>query len=112
MVNILLVVMSYLLGAVPFGLLVGKLAGVDVRTKGSKNIGATNVNRLLGKKFGTITLLCDCLKGYLPMLLSSLVVGGTDEGQLVVLGCGIASVVGHMFPVYLGFKGGRGLQPD
>ena len=67
----LLIILSYLLGAVPFGLLIGKMAGKDVRTGGSKNIGATNVSRLLGKKLGFVTLVCDCLKGYLPMLLAA-----------------------------------------
>ena len=107
MVIILLIVGSYLLGAVPFGLLMGKVAGVDVRAKGSKNIGATNVNRLLGKKFGIATLLLDCLKGYLPMLIASGVLGSTSSP--VVPACGIAAVVGHMFPVYLHFKGGKGV---
>ena len=59
--NILLPIASYLVGAIPFGLLVGRFAGVDVRTSGSRNIGATNVARLLGKKFGIITLVLDCL---------------------------------------------------
>ena len=107
MVIILLIVGSYLLGAVPFGLLMGKVAGVDVLAKGSKNIGATNVNRLLGKKFGIATLLLDCLKGYLPMLIASGVLGSTSSP--VVPACGIAAVVGHMFPVYLHFKGGKGV---
>lgn len=106
MINILLILASYLLGAVPFGLLIGKIVGIDVREKGSKNIGATNVNRLLGKKFGLMTLICDCLKGYLPMAIGSLVSGGNET---VVLACGVAAVVGHMFPVYLGFKGGKGV---
>ena len=64
-------VFGYLLGAVPFGLVIGKLAGIDVRTQGSKNIGATNVSRLLGKKLGVVTLVCDCLKGFLPMYIAS-----------------------------------------
>ncbi|WP_205749232.1 glycerol-3-phosphate 1-O-acyltransferase PlsY [Desulfopila sp. IMCC35008] len=109
MLSIFLVTASYLVGAVPFGLLVGKIAGVDVRNAGSKNIGATNVNRLLGKKFGSITLLCDCLKGYLPMLVASWAVGDSAGGSVVVLGCGVSAVVGHMFPIYLGFDGGKGV---
>ena len=109
MIHVLLIVGSYLLGAVPFGLLVGKMAGVDVREKGSRNIGATNVNRLLGKKFGVITLVCDCLKGYLPMLIGAWFAGRGQVGEWTVIGCGIAAVVGHMFPVYLSFKGGKGV---
>lgn len=109
MVNVLLIVCSYLLGAVPFGLLLGKVAGVDVREEGSRNIGATNVNRLLGKKFGILTLLCDCLKGYLPMCAAAWFAGRGQVGEWTVIGCGVAAVVGHMFPVYLGFKGGKGV---
>lgn len=106
---ILLAVVSYCFGAVPFGLFIGKMAGVDVRTAGSKNIGATNVSRLLGKKYGLITLACDCAKGYLPMLLASLLLAGQPERDTIVVLCGILAVVGHMFPVYLGFKGGKGV---
>ena len=62
------IIISYLIGSIPFGLLYGKLAGVDVRKDGSKNIGATNVNRLLGKKLGILTLISDALKGLLPMM--------------------------------------------
>lgn len=109
MLNIFLIAASYLVGAVPFGLLIGKIAGVDVRSAGSKNIGATNVNRLLGKKFGIITLICDCLKGYVPMLVASWAVGNSAGESVVVLCCGVSAVVGHMFPVYLGFKGGKGV---
>lgn len=109
MTNLLLILCSYLLGAVPFGLLVGKMAGVDVREKGSKNIGATNVNRLLGKKFGVITLVCDCLKGYVPMFVGAWFAQKGYVNESTVIGCGVAAVVGHMFPVYLGFKGGKGV---
>lgn len=105
----LFLVASYLLGAVPFGLVIGKMAGKDVRKEGSKNIGATNVSRLLGKKLGFITLVCDCLKGYLPMLLAARILKGDPDVEMVVALCGIAAVLGHMFPIYLGFKGGKGV---
>ncbi|WP_136799137.1 MULTISPECIES: glycerol-3-phosphate 1-O-acyltransferase PlsY [Desulfosediminicola] len=105
----LLIILSYLLGAVPFGLLIGKMAGKDVRTEGSKNIGATNVSRLLGKKLGFVTLVCDCLKGYLPMLLAAAILKDAPNSEIIVPLCGVAAVVGHMFPVYLGFKGGKGV---
>jgi len=107
--NYLLLLASYLLGAVPFGLLIGKMAGKDVRREGSKNIGATNVSRLLGKKLGFATLVCDCLKGYLPMLLAANLPGESPQSEWLVPLCGIMAVVGHMFPVYLGFKGGKGV---
>ncbi len=107
--NILLLLGSYLLGAIPFGLLIGKLAGVDVRNAGSRNIGATNVSRLLGKKLGLFTLVCDVAKGYLPMLVASwLLTEGGAKPCMVAL-CGVMAVVGHMFPVYLRFKGGKGV---
>ncbi len=107
--EIMLVAGSYLLGAVPFGLVVGKLAGIDVRQHGSKNIGATNVSRTLGKKFGLITLVLDVLKGYAPMYAASALLPETPEAVIIVCGCGVAAVVGHMFPVYLGFRGGKGV---
>jgi glycerol-3-phosphate acyltransferase PlsY len=90
-------------------LLIGKLAGIDVRTAGSRNIGATNVNRLLGKKLGLVTLLLDCLKGFLPIFLSFQYIPEGEGKDIWVLLCGIMAVVGHMFPIYLGFKGGKGV---
>ncbi|WP_136808825.1 glycerol-3-phosphate 1-O-acyltransferase PlsY [Desulfosediminicola flagellatus] len=107
--SIVLLVASYLIGAIPFGLVIGKFAGKDVREEGSKNIGATNVSRLLGKKLGFATLVCDCLKGFLPMLAAEMVLGDAVNKQLIVCLCGLLAVVGHMFPVYLGFKGGKGV---
>ncbi|MFV0438791.1 MAG: glycerol-3-phosphate 1-O-acyltransferase PlsY [Desulfopila sp.] len=105
----LLVVASYFLGAIPFGLLIGKLAGKDVRQEGSRNIGATNVSRLLGKKLGFATLICDGLKGFAPMWLAAHLQAGQPNAELVVACCGIAAIVGHMFPIYLGFVGGKGV---
>ncbi|CAG35267.1 glycerol-3-phosphate 1-O-acyltransferase PlsY [Desulfotalea psychrophila] len=100
---------SYLLGAIPFGLLIGKLAGRDVRLEGSKNIGATNVSRILGKKLGFATLLCDSLKGFLPMVLAATLLPSSENRELIVCLSGVMGVLGHMFPVYLGFKGGKGV---
>jgi glycerol-3-phosphate acyltransferase PlsY len=107
--SIILLISSYLLGAIPFGLVIGKLAGKDVRQEGSKNIGATNVSRLLGKKLGFVTLVCDCLKGYLPMMIAFRLLQDNPHQELIVSICGVMAVVGHMFPVYLGFKGGKGV---
>ena len=107
--NILLPIASYLIGAIPFGLMIGRLAGIDVRSSGSGNIGATNVTRLAGKKLGVFTLLLDCLKGFLPIFLASKVLLQEPGREIVILLCGILAVVGHMFPVYLGFKGGKGV---
>lgn len=100
---------SYLLGAIPFGLIFSKMVGVDVRQEGSRNIGATNVSRVLGKKLGLLTLICDMLKGYLPMYIASRYLPDSEQKELLICLCGIMAVLGHMFSVYLGFKGGKGV---
>ncbi|MFH7320872.1 glycerol-3-phosphate 1-O-acyltransferase PlsY [Desulfurivibrio sp. D14AmB] len=106
---VVLVAAAYLLGAVPFGLLFGKLAGVDVRRQGSGNIGATNVGRLLGKKLGLLTLAADMLKGVAPMLAAAWWTAGQEGGHYLVIFCGGAAFLGHLFPIWLGFKGGKGV---
>jgi len=100
---------SYLAGAIPFGLLLSRGSGIDIRTQGSRNIGATNVARLLGKKMGALTLGCDVLKGYLPMFVASLLLCVDPNRDVLIALCGAATVCGHMFPVYLRFKGGKGV---
>ena len=107
--GIVCILFAYLLGAVPFGLVLTRGSGIDIRQEGSRNIGATNVARLLGKKMGALTLALDILKGFAPMFLAALVVGDEPGHNLIVALCGAASVIGHMFPVYLGFKGGKGV---
>lgn len=106
----LLIIGAYLLGAVPFGLVIGRLAGVDVRSAGSGNIGATNVGRLLGKKLGVLTLAADVAKGVLPMVVAGWWLA-EDPGrrELVVALCGAAAFLGHLFPIYLRFRGGKGV---
>lgn len=97
---------AYLVGAIPFGLFFGKfLGGVDVRTLGSGNIGATNVLRAAGKTAAVLTLLADCLKGLLPVLLAERFFPGASMDVY----CGIAAILGHDYPVYLKFKGGKGV---
>ncbi len=100
---------SYLLGAIPFGLIISTTVGIDVRQEGSRNIGATNVSRVLGKKLGLLTLVCDGLKGYLPMLTAAHFLPEQGQKELLVCLCGIMAVLGHMFSVYLRFKGGKGV---
>ncbi len=107
--DVFLVVAAYLIGSIPFGLLLSRGSGLDIRKQGSKNIGATNVARLLGKKLGIYTLLLDIAKGYLPMCLAGLLLADSPHHNLVTGLCGAASITGHMFPVYLGFKGGKGV---
>ncbi|MGW8195123.1 MAG: glycerol-3-phosphate 1-O-acyltransferase PlsY [Desulforhopalus sp.] len=100
---------GYLVGAIPFGLVIGRLAGVDVRTKGSRNIGATNVSRVLGRKLGFVTLVCDCLKGLLPMYLAAHFLPDSPYKEMITAITGVMAVIGHMFSVYLRFKGGKGV---
>ena len=95
---------GYLMGSVPYGLLLTKLAGLgDIRSIGSGNIGATNVLRTGNKKLAAATLLLDGLKGFLAVLLVGLVL---HHGMLIA---GLAAVLGHLFPIWLGFKGGKGV---
>jgi len=112
LIPLLFILGAYLLGAIPFGLLIGLAHGVDVRTQGSRNIGATNVGRVLGRRWGFVCLALDILKGFLPTVAASLWWGGwrpEPRGQLLVLGVALAAVLGHVFPVYLGFRGGKGV---
>jgi acyl phosphate:glycerol-3-phosphate acyltransferase len=108
---LILLILSYLLGSVPFGLVVAKvLGGPDPRTQGSGNLGAANLYRLLGRKAGALTLAGDVLKGTLPTLhaLYWLTPLGPWQETAVAL-VGAAAVLGHVFPIYLRFKGGKGV---
>ena len=108
--EITLILACYLVGAIPFGLLIGRIVGADVRMEGSGNIGATNVGRVLGKKLGALTLVCDVAKGFLPVWAAASLLPDTAMGrEWMVMACGLATVVGHMFPLYLKFKGGKGV---
>ena len=103
--SLIIITLSYLIGSIPFGLVLGKLAGIDIRTGGSGNIGATNVSRLVGKKIGAATLFLDAGKGLLPMVAADSL--GFQLNTVML--CGAAAFVGHLFPVYLKFKGGKGV---
>jgi acyl phosphate:glycerol-3-phosphate acyltransferase len=103
---IILIIASYLLGAIPTGVILAKaFAGRDIRQEGSGNIGATNVTRVLGKKVGALTLVGDLLKGFLPVWAGFVITGSLNVACLM----GLAAFLGHLFPVYLGFKGGKGV---
>ena len=112
---IALIPVAYLLGSVPFGLLVGLRNGVDIRQQGSKNIGATNAGRVLGKKFFFVVFFLDLAKSFLPMAIASILVYQIDPAQrawqtyAMWLGVGIAAVLGHIFSVFLKFIGGKGV---
>jgi acyl phosphate:glycerol-3-phosphate acyltransferase len=102
---IIFAMIGYLAGSIPFGLLFSQMAGLgDIRTIGSGNIGATNVLRTGNKKIAALTLLCDGLKGYVPVLAASF--WGTPEAMIAA---GFGALAGHIFPVWLKFKGGKGV---
>ena len=112
--NILYILAAYLIGSIPFGYLAGRLRGVDLREHGSRNIGATNAIRVLGKAWGIPVFILDFLKGYVPLLLMKLHLGG-DATQFCAgdmgwfLGVLTALILGHTYTCYLGFKGGKGV---
>lgn len=96
---------AYLLGSIPSGLLLGKAYGIDVRREGSGNIGATNLYRTVGRKVGVLTLVCDCLKGFIPVLVVKSSALPADLAAWV----GLAAFCGHVFSIFLRFKGGKGV---
>lgn len=103
---------AYLAGSIPFGLLIARVfRGVDIRQHGSGNIGATNVGRVLGAKWGIACLVLDALKGLLPVWLlpQMLVEAGAANAGFVQVIAGVATILGHMFPCWLRFKGGKGV---
>jgi len=103
---------AYLLGAVPFGFLIARARGIDIRTVGSGNIGATNVLREVGTSWGILTLVFDALKGLIPAAVFPLLAQsafGLETDEIMRVACGSAAVIGHNYPVYLKFKGGKGI---
>src|SRR3989440_7962490 len=112
---LILIPIGYVLGSVPFGLIVGLAKGIDPRKAGSGNIGATNLGRLLGGRFFAIVFTLDFVKGLLPTLAASWVVHrpwGSETGWIVYLlwlAVGFAAITGHMFSLFLKFKGGKGV---
>jgi glycerol-3-phosphate acyltransferase PlsY len=111
---IFVVAVSYFLGATPSGFLVGKACGVDVRAAGSGNIGATNVLRVLGRTAGAIVLGADALKGFasawwIPLLALCIFPSATVGRENLALAGGVAAILGHVFTLWLRFKGGKGI---
>jgi acyl phosphate:glycerol-3-phosphate acyltransferase len=102
---------AYLIGSIPSGYLVGRFKGVDLRKEGSGNIGATNALRVLGKKWGYLVFAADILKGWLSVTLAYAMADRFAPDRVVVAGILAAcfAVIGHNFPVWLGFKGGKGI---
>lgn len=106
----LLLACSYLFGSIPWGFIIGKLKGIDIRKQGSNNIGATNVTRLLGKPLGYTCFVLDFLKGFLPSYLMMFVITlpslSHENGAILAI---LGTFFGHLFPIYLKFKGGKGV---
>jgi len=105
---------SYLLGAIPFGYAISLAKGIDIRQKGSGNIGATNVFRCVGKPWGILTFVCDFTKGFvgafcLPLAAVHLSSSASSIREILSVVCAFMAVTGHNWPVYLGFKGGKGV---
>ena len=101
----LFLICSYLLGSVPTGLLLARAFGVNIRQTGSGNIGATNVYRTMGRKIGILTLVGDCLKGLIPVLAAKWL--GLPDFWVAAIG--LAAFLGHVYTIFLGFKGGKGV---
>ncbi|MBN2315297.1 MAG: glycerol-3-phosphate 1-O-acyltransferase PlsY [Sedimentisphaerales bacterium] len=110
----LAIVGSYLLGSIPFGVLIAKAHGKDLRSIGSGNIGATNVARALGRKWAYVCFALDVLKGTVPMLATLPLTVSSQGGKALMLwlwlAVGCAAILGHIFPIYLKFKGGKGVS--
>ena len=104
----LLVLAAYLLGSIPNGLLLARLKGVDLQKVGSGNIGATNVYRCVGKAWGVAAFVLDAVKGFVPAFVFPMLMTGAPNW--LGLACGAAAVAGHNWPIWLGFKGGKGVS--
>lgn len=109
---IIVTIIAYLIGSISFSVIFGKkFAGIDVRKKGSGNAGTTNTLRIAGKRAAILTLLCDCLKGVVAVLIAlaaGKIMKNTDGALLVQLSA-LAVIIGHVFPVFFQFKGGKGV---
>ena len=105
--------LAYLLGSIPAGYIAGRIAGVDVRKVGSGNIGATNVIRVLGKRFGYPVFIMDFAKGLAAVVVGVIIAKAAQSTPQFVDLCGaiaaVSSVIGHSYPIWLGFKGGKGV---
>jgi glycerol-3-phosphate acyltransferase PlsY len=104
---------SYLIGSIPAGYIAGRIVGIDIRTVGSGNIGATNVTRVLGKRYGYPVFIVDFLKGFAAVGMSIMIAKRAQpvfiSSELFGIVGAVACVLGHSFPVWLGFKGGKGV---
>lgn len=110
---IIVTIIAYLLGSISFSVIISKkMAGFDVRERGSGNAGTTNVLRTVGKKASIITLICDVLKGVVAILvayIAGLILKDSVDKALLIQLAGLAVIIGHTFPIFFGFKGGKGI---
>lgn len=109
--GICIALLAYLVGSIPFGYLIGRFNGLDIRRHGSRNIGATNVRRVLGRDWGVICFILDFLKGLVPVILIGELLGaqmtvGLEWGEMFAIA---GTIAGHIFPFTLNFKGGKGV---
>ena len=109
---VLLIIAAYLIGSIPFGLIISKCFGSDIRKVGSGNIGATNLARTIGKKWGCLCFILDAVKGFVPTMIASKVLGSEINAVNIgiIIATGSAAICGHVFPLYLKFKGGKGVS--
>ena len=108
-----IIIVSYLLGSIPFGYIAGRIAGIDIRTAGSGNVGATNVVRILGKRYGYPVFALDVLKGFGAVKISMLIAPGRppewNSPEIFGILAAMSSVLGHLYPPWLKFEGGKGV---
>ena len=107
----ILIIAAYLIGAIPFAMIIAKAYGKDLRKIGSGNIGTTNLSRAVGKKWGYVCFILDTTKGLIPMVIASKIISSppTTTELILSLVVGCAAVTGHIFPIYIKFKGGKGV---
>ncbi len=104
------IVISYIIGAIPFSFIIGKVNGHDVRKEGSCNPGASNVLRVCGKKAGIAAYICDIGKGMIAVIVPSFILSDIIlTHSFILIFCAVASILGHVFSIFLGFKGGKGV---
>lgn len=112
-IPILMLILSYLIGSIPFGLIVGKLKGIDIREHGSHNIGATNVFRTIGPLYGILIFVLDALKSGIFIIITKYIVPWNSDFFILKIHpliYGSLAIIGHLFPIYLKFKGGKGIS--
>lgn len=108
---VLPILFGYLIGSIPFGIIISKLFGIDIRKVGSGNIGATNIYRALGPVPASLVFILDLLKGTISIYTAQIILPSSPaffSKELIIVISGLAAVIGHIFPIYLGFKGGKG----